>query len=82
MERIAFIYSLKLEHIEWGERSNGKAIMISRVGWQLVSALKFGKVLKKDALNQIQLDELHGQGFAHCDISVDNIFYMMTQKRF
>jgi tRNA A-37 threonylcarbamoyl transferase component Bud32 len=75
--RIAEVYDAHLEHVEWGSRKNGRAILITRVGLRLKDALHQRLVTTSNAVKQIRrgLDELHGIGYGHCDLVLDNVFF-------
>lgn len=72
---IGAIYDLNLPNVEHG-RINCKSITITRVGSRLRDALRKRDMDKRSVLDQIRsgIDQLHANGYAHCDIRVDNIF--------
>lgn len=72
---IGAIYALNLPNVEHG-RVNCKSITITRVGSRLRDALRTRHMDKRSVLDQVTLGigQLHTNGYAHCDICVDNIF--------
>ena len=75
MDTIRTIYSLKLPNVEWGT-VNGRSITITRVGSTLSDAIRVRHLNREDVFEQVSrgIAQLHANGFAHCDICVDNIF--------
>ena len=63
--------------MEWEYRVNGSSILITRIGVQLSTAITDLLITKDSSIEQVEagLAELHGIGFAHCDLKLDNIFY-------
>jgi tRNA A-37 threonylcarbamoyl transferase component Bud32 len=53
-----------------------KSITITRIGSRLRDAIRTRHMDKTSILAQIKLGigQLHANGYAHCDISIDNIF--------
>jgi|EP00975_Prorocentrum_lima_P038636 hypothetical protein len=72
---IGAIYALNLPNIEHG-RVNCKSITITRVGSRLRDAVRTRHMDKSSVLAQVRsgVDQLHANGYAHCDLCVDNIF--------
>ena len=66
MERI---YSLKLPSVEWGT-VNGESITITRVGANLVNALRDRQLRRVDIVDQVSrgVAQLHANGFALSDV--------------
>ena len=75
MNLIRAIYELRLPNIEHGT-TNCNSITITRVGSKLVDAFRVRGMDTADIFKQVQMgiNQLHSNGFAHCDICVDNIF--------
>jgi len=75
MDAIRTIYSLQLPNVEWGT-VNGVSITISRVGSTLSDAIRVRHLNRDNVFEQVSrgVAQLHANGFAHCDICVDNIF--------
>jgi hypothetical protein len=75
---ISEVYNRKLPHVEWGEimSINSRVIKITRLGHCLKKAIFDKTITKEAAFEQIQegVNELHGIGFAHCDLSLNNVF--------
>jgi serine/threonine protein kinase len=79
---IQTIYSHRprLLHVEYGYVINNSvpnSLMITRIGSKLNSAnMSRYRLSRNDVLTQVResLNELHGIGFAHCDLSIDNVF--------
>ena len=78
IDRIIHIYSLALPHVEWGRSipSDPHAIMITRVGIRLKEAIASNVITRDTAIEHVRLGmtELHGIGYAHCDIVIENVF--------
>eukprot|EP00732_Lithocolla_globosa_P001669 Lithocolla_globosa_v1_NODE_881_length_3142_cov_19.214772.p1 type:complete len:393 gc:universal NODE_881_length_3142_cov_19.214772:1917-3095(+) len=70
------VYAAQLPHVEHGTTVNSHAVLISRVGVQLRTALLDRKVTPELAADHVQLalQELHSLNFAHCDVCVENTF--------
>lgn len=68
-------WRIRLPNVEWG-RANCNSITIERVGKRLVDAMREYGLGKPDVLRQVEagINQLHGIGFAHCDLCTDNIF--------
>lgn len=77
MTYIHHVHSLKLPNVEWGRPVGGSdnAVMITRVGRRVIDAIRDG-VSKLDIYNGVVagLQQLHAHGYAHCDISINNVF--------
>jgi serine/threonine protein kinase len=76
LELISKIYDLKLPNVEHGQvLAKSQSIEITRVGVKLSTRIKEG-YCKEQAVAQIKLgiEQLHQNGYAHGDISLDNIF--------
>jgi len=75
MDLIRKVYSLKLPNVEFGT-VNETSLTIARVGCKLSDAIRVRHLNKKDIFIQVSrgVEQLHANGFAHCDICVDNIF--------
>jgi hypothetical protein len=78
IHRILEVYAHRLQHVEWGEAvpNNSNAVLITRVAVRLKDALAAGQITQDDAIEHVRLavGELHGVGYAHCDIVVENVF--------
>jgi RIO-like serine/threonine protein kinase len=74
-EVIKSIYQLNLQNVEHGT-VNHIAIIITRVGSQLIDAVRVRHLSHDEIYDQVKMgiEQLHSNGFAHCDICVDNIF--------
>jgi hypothetical protein len=79
LRRIETVYSRKLPNVEWGElpARSRKTITITRIGKQLLTALRERLVTKEQIRTQLQeaIAQLHTIGLAHCDICLENAFY-------
>jgi len=75
MDIISAIYALHLPNVEHGI-TNCKSITITRIGSRLKDAVRARLINKSLILDQIRsgIEQLHSNGYAHCDICVDNIF--------
>lgn len=75
MEIISDIYQLRLPNVEWG-RCNSTSVTIERLGYRLRDVFQIRGLDRPTIFQQIvnALNQLHANGFAHCDICVDNIF--------
>jgi hypothetical protein len=75
MATMGSIYALNLPNVEHG-RVNCKSVTITRVGSRLKDAARALQMDKSSILAQISsgINQLHSNGYAHCDICVDNIF--------
>jgi hypothetical protein len=77
MTYMQLIHSLHLNNVEWGRpvEGNDAAVMITRVGRRIQDAILDGTA-KRDIYDGVVegLKQLHEAGFAHCDISVNNVF--------
>jgi serine/threonine-protein kinase RIO1 len=77
MAYIHHIHALKLANVEWGRPVQGSehAVMITRVGRRVSDALRDG-MLKQVIYDGVVagVQQLHAHGFAHCDISISNVF--------
>lgn len=75
LHTIRNIYALKLPNVEHG-MVNCKSITITRVGSRLRDAVRTRHMDKHAILDQIRtgIAQLHANGYAHCDLCVDNIF--------
>jgi hypothetical protein len=75
MAIIGSIYTLNLPNIEHG-RINCKSVTITRVGSRLRDAVRVRRMDKSSIFAQVTsgVHQLHANGYAHCDICVDNIF--------
>jgi len=76
MNRIQQVYSLRLANVEWGTVKDGRSVMVTRVGFRLQDALT-KRLCGRDAiLADVEscVNQLHGLGSAHCDISIQNVF--------
>eukprot|EP01038_Epipyxis_sp_PR26KG_P016746 gene16746-22907_t len=75
---INFIHSLGLPHVERGYpiKSLRATVMITRIGQRVQDALVEGKITIQQIMTDVRkgLDELHKEGFAHCDLRVENVF--------
>ena len=72
---IRSIYGLNLPNVEHG-RVNCKSVTITRVGSRLRDAMLVRHLNAVTVYDQVKLalQQLHANGYAHCDICVDNIF--------
>jgi hypothetical protein len=72
---MADIYALSLPNVEHGV-TNCTSITITRVGSRLRDAIKVRHMNLSDVYMQVEqgVNQLHSNGYAHCDICVDNIF--------
>ncbi len=72
---IRSIYALNLPNVEHG-RVNCKSVTITRVGSRLRDAMRVCHLDAVAIYDQLKLaiEQLHVNGYAHCDICVDNIF--------
>ena len=71
------IYGHCLLNVEHGLTNvSSDASTITRLGCRLQDALRTQLVTKQTALEQVRqgVEQLHGIGYAHCDICLDNIF--------
>lgn len=75
IEIIRSIYALNLPNVERG-RVNCKSVTITRVGSRLRDAMRVRHLNAVTVYEQVKLAvlQLHANGYAHCDICVDNIF--------
>jgi hypothetical protein len=75
MDAIRQVYELKLRNVEWGV-VNCTSVTIMRVGHRLRDVFRLRALDRQGIFEQIELavNQLHANGFAHCDICVDNIF--------
>jgi serine/threonine protein kinase len=50
--------------------------LVTRVGTMLSTAIRDGMVTKEQAIAGVRagIDQLHALGWAHCDITIDNVF--------
>jgi hypothetical protein len=67
----------RLVHVEYGTVNDDRSIMITRVGSRLTLGNMAQQGLTKESVVaqvQLGLQELHDIGFAHCDVSVENVF--------
>jgi hypothetical protein len=75
---INHIHSLNLKNVEWGHpvSGNNRAIMMTRIGRRIEDAIRIKKVSKDNIYNGVVegLTQLRDIGFAHCDISINNVF--------
>lgn len=86
LNRIATVLGFDLPHIEKGTRETQNVFLIKSVGETLPNALRKYKtpeertVFKALVKSQVSLglQELHGKGFAHCDLHVGNVFVKDT----
>lgn len=78
MDVIRQVYQLHLPNVEWGT-VNCTSITITRVGYRLKDAIRTRNLTKTFVFEQTKLavNQLHANGFAHCDICVENIFVDM-----
>lgn len=74
MQWIGEVYQLSLLHVEHGYIVADRTSIATRVGRTLSACITDGTVTIDVAFTHIRLgvDELHRNGFAHCDICVDN----------
>jgi len=72
---ISSIYALNLPNIEHG-RVNCKSVTITRVGSRLRDAMRVRHMDVRAVFDQVKfgIEQLHANGYAHCDVCVDNIF--------
>jgi hypothetical protein len=72
---VGAIYALNLPNVEHGT-INCTSITITRVGSRLRDAVIVRNMNRQDVYQQVcmGIQQLHTNGFAHCDICVDNIF--------
>jgi hypothetical protein len=71
------VYAARLPHVEWGiVIAKSRSIPITRIGIPLQTAVREGLTTIERAIADIEAGarELHGQGLAHCDIHIKNIF--------
>jgi hypothetical protein len=75
MDVIRQVYELKLRNVEWGV-VNCTSVTITRVGHRLRDVFRLRAFDRRGIFEQIEfaVNQLHANGFAHCDICVDNIF--------
>jgi hypothetical protein len=75
LDIIRQIYQLGLPNVEHGI-VNHVSITITRVGSQLKDIIRKHSRNKDEIYNQVKMgiEQLHANGFAHCDICLDNIF--------
>jgi hypothetical protein len=67
----------RLIHMEYGRVIDDRSIMITRIGNRLTLANMAKQGLTKESVVEqvlLGLQELHNIGFAHCDVSVENVF--------
>jgi hypothetical protein len=67
----------RLVHVEYGRVIDDRSIMITRIGNRLTLANMAKQGLTKESVVEqvrLGLQELHNNGFAHCDVSVENVF--------
>ena len=81
LERISVVYSRtpRLVHVESGRvvSINPPICLITRLGYKLSrSSISSAHLSIDEVKRQVQegLDELHALGYAHCDLSVNNVF--------
>lgn len=76
MERISYVYNLRLPNVECGIVVNNNSIYVQRVGYTLSNAIMIGIIKREVALEQVcgAVDQLHSHGLAHCDICAKNVF--------
>lgn len=81
MDIIRQIYAAKLPNVEQGV-ANCMTITISTVGHKLGYAIHMLGLDKAEVWRQIQqaVEQLHGLGFAHCDICADNVFVNLVNN--
>ena len=75
IEIIRAVYQLHLENVEWGY-VNCSSVTITRIGSRLKDVFRPRNLDRASVLQQVELgvNQLHANGFAHCDICVDNVF--------
>lgn len=56
---------------------NPNSVMVTRIGTCITGALSERMMTSRNVLEGVTaaLEQLHSNGFAHCDISINNIFY-------
>ncbi len=78
MQWINTVYQAQLPHVEHGivQDSELSLTIATRIGRKLKDCIMDQTITKELALEHIRLgvQELHGIGFAHCDLCVDNCF--------
>lgn len=75
LDIIGKIYKLRLPNVEYGT-VNHISITITRVGSKLKDIIRMHSRNKNEIYQQVEMgiEQLHANGFAHCDICLDNIF--------
>lgn len=75
---INHVHNSHLPHVEWGYRPEGllNAVMITRIGRRLLDVVVEGALTHEKILQDVRagLEELHGLGYAHCDLRLENLF--------
>lgn len=81
MEIISQVYELRLPNVEWGQ-CNCTSVTIERLGHRLQDVFQLRGFDRLTVYQQIfdAVQQLHANGFAHCDICVDNIFVELESK--
>jgi hypothetical protein len=78
ISHIRKVYSKHLDHVEWGVvNDDTRSVIITRVGIRIQCAIGDGLISRQRVFQDIRLalDELHGIGYAHCDVALRNIFF-------
>jgi hypothetical protein len=67
------IYKAQLRNVKWGRVVGARAVMITRIGVLLTTAVE-------DSV-RAGLNQLHELGYAHCDLKVATVFvFLMTSN--
>ena len=77
LANIATVYDLRLANVEWGHVDEANnTVVITRLGHTLQTALAENYVTRQDVVDGVRaaLDQLHGAGWAHCDVHLGNVF--------
>jgi hypothetical protein len=82
LQRIASVYSAKMDYIERGRRVNGRSVCIWTVGVPIRGMNP--RASSERVMHDVHaaLQELHSAGWAHCDVCVDNVFWVQSVGRF